>query len=95
MLHVTEAMLVLGKQPQKLFTDYNVPAVKVADIIYKATEEITKRHNYILNDHQDTKGEPGYLTKNQVFFTYPLGEARLAIGHVGEGHARGKIVITV
>jgi NADPH:quinone reductase-like Zn-dependent oxidoreductase len=27
--------------------------------------------------------------------TYPLSEASQAIGHVGEGHARGKVVITV
>ena len=26
--------------------------------------------------------------------TYPLGEASQAIGHVGEGHARGKVAIT-
>jgi NADPH:quinone reductase-like Zn-dependent oxidoreductase len=38
--------------------------------------------------------EAGKLTP-VIDRTYPLGEARLAIGHVGEGHARGKIVITV
>ncbi len=27
--------------------------------------------------------------------TYPLGETAEAMGHVGEGHARGKVVITV
>jgi NADPH:quinone reductase-like Zn-dependent oxidoreductase len=27
--------------------------------------------------------------------TYPLSEASQAIGHVGEGHARGKVAITV
>jgi NADPH:quinone reductase-like Zn-dependent oxidoreductase len=27
--------------------------------------------------------------------TYPLSEASQAIGHVGEGHARGKVIITV
>ncbi len=27
--------------------------------------------------------------------TYPLGEARRAIDHVGEGHARGKVVVAV
>jgi NADPH:quinone reductase-like Zn-dependent oxidoreductase len=27
--------------------------------------------------------------------TYPLSEASQAIGHVGGGHARGKVVITV
>jgi NADPH:quinone reductase-like Zn-dependent oxidoreductase len=26
---------------------------------------------------------------------YPLSEASQAIGHVGEGHARGKVAITV
>jgi len=38
--------------------------------------------------------EAGKLT-SVIDRTYPLGEARLAIGHVGEGHTRGKIVITV
>ncbi len=27
--------------------------------------------------------------------TYPLSETPQAIGHVGEGHARGKVAITV
>jgi NADPH:quinone reductase-like Zn-dependent oxidoreductase len=27
--------------------------------------------------------------------TYPLSEAPQALGHVGEGHARGKVAITV
>ena len=27
--------------------------------------------------------------------TYPLSETAEAVGHVGEGHARGKVVITV
>ena len=27
--------------------------------------------------------------------TYPLSETSQAIGHVGEGHARGKVVITL
>jgi NADPH:quinone reductase-like Zn-dependent oxidoreductase len=27
--------------------------------------------------------------------TYPLGEAAQAIAYVGEGHARGKVVVTV
>ncbi len=27
--------------------------------------------------------------------TYPLSKILEAIGHVGEGHARGKVVITV
>ena len=27
--------------------------------------------------------------------TYPLGETGAALGHVGEGHARGTVVITV
>jgi NADPH:quinone reductase-like Zn-dependent oxidoreductase len=26
---------------------------------------------------------------------YPLSEAREALAHLGEGHARGKIVVTV
>jgi hypothetical protein len=55
MLQVTEEMLVLAKQPQKLLTDYNVPAAKVADMIREATVEITQKVNYILNDHQNKK----------------------------------------
>jgi hypothetical protein len=62
MLQVTEEMLVLAKQPQKLLTEYDVPIVKVADMIREATVEITQKVNYILNAHQNKKGEMGDCT---------------------------------
>jgi hypothetical protein len=45
MLQVTEEMLVIAKQPQKLLNAYKVPATKVVDMIREATTEITKREN--------------------------------------------------
>jgi hypothetical protein len=68
MLQVTEEMLVIAKQPQKLLNAYKVPATKVVDIIREATTEITKRENDILNDHQYKEGETGDLSKYQLFF---------------------------
>jgi hypothetical protein len=68
MLQVTEEMLVIAKQPRKLFIDYHVPAAKVADMIHEATLEITQRENYILNDHQYKEGEIGDLSQNHLFF---------------------------
>jgi hypothetical protein len=68
MLRVTEEMLVIDKQPRKLFTAYNVPAEKVADMIREATVEITQKVNYILNDHQNKKGEMGDLSRTPLFF---------------------------
>jgi hypothetical protein len=68
MLQVTEETLVIPKQPQKLFTDYDVPNAKVADMIREATLEITQLENPILNDHQQQKGETGDLSKHHVFF---------------------------
>jgi hypothetical protein len=68
MLQVTDEILVIAKQPQKLLKDYNVPAAKVADMIRESTAEITQRVNSIRNDHQATKGETGDLAKHQVFF---------------------------
>jgi hypothetical protein len=68
MFKVTEAMLVLATQPQKLLTEYDVPAAKVADMIQEGTVEITQKVNYILTDHQHKKGDMGDLSKTQVFF---------------------------
>jgi hypothetical protein len=68
MLQVTEKMLVLAKQPQKLLTEYDVPAAKVADMIREATVEITQKVNDILTDHQNKKGEMGDLSQTPLFF---------------------------
>ena len=40
MLHLTEEMLVVAKQPQKLLNEYQVPAAVVADMIRKAMVQI-------------------------------------------------------
>jgi hypothetical protein len=40
MLHLTEEMLVIAKQPQKLLNEYQVPAAVVADMIRKAMVQI-------------------------------------------------------
>jgi hypothetical protein len=68
MLQVTEKMLVLAKQPQKLLNEYDVPAEKVADMIREATTEITQKVNYTLNDHQNKKSDMGDLSKTPLFF---------------------------
>jgi hypothetical protein len=68
MLQVTEKMLGLAKQPQKLLIEYNVPIVKVADMIREATGEITQKVNDILNDHQNKKGDMGDLSRTPLFF---------------------------
>jgi hypothetical protein len=68
MLNVTEEMLVLAKQPQKLLTAYQVPAAKVADMIHEATTEMVKHEYSILNDQQDKKGDMGDLTRIPLFF---------------------------
>ena len=68
MFQVTEEMLVLAREPQKLLTKYNVPAAKVADMIREGTLEITQKVNYILNDHQHKKGDMGDLSKTPMFF---------------------------
>ena len=47
-------------------------------------------------DHEVLKGLiEGGKVKPVIDRTYPLGGAPEAIGHVGEGHARGTVVITV
>jgi hypothetical protein len=68
MLQVTEKMLVLAKQPQKLLNEYDVPAEKVADMIREATTEITKNVNDNLNGHQNKKSDMGDLSKTPLFF---------------------------
>jgi hypothetical protein len=68
MLRVTEEMLVLAKQPEKLLNEYDVPAAKVADMIREATVEITQKVHDILNDHQNKKGEMGDLSRTPSFF---------------------------
>jgi hypothetical protein len=68
MLTITEDMLVLAKQPQKLLTEYQVPAAKVADMIREATTEMVKLENELLNDQQDKNGEIGDLSRTSLFF---------------------------
>jgi hypothetical protein len=46
MLHLTEEMLVIAKQPQKLLNEYQVPAAVVADMIRKAMCKSVKRALY-------------------------------------------------
>ncbi len=61
MLQVTEEMLVLATQPQKLLTKYAVPAAKVADMIQEGTSEMMKLE-------KRENGTPRDLSQNQVFF---------------------------
>jgi hypothetical protein len=68
MFKVTEEMLVFGKQPQKLLTEYNVPAATVADMIREGTVEITQKVNDMLNGQQDKKDDMGDLAKTPLFF---------------------------
>jgi hypothetical protein len=68
MFKVTEAMLVLATQPQKLLSKYNVPAAKVADMIREGTVEITQQANNMFTDQQHKIGDMGNLAKTPVFF---------------------------
>jgi hypothetical protein len=68
MFTVTEEMLVLAKQAQKLLTEYNVPVAKVADMIREGTREMTKLKTSLVNDHQNKKGDMGDLAKTPLFF---------------------------
>ncbi len=68
MFKVTEEMLVLARQPQKLLTKYDVPAATVADMIREGTLEMAKLETAILNDQQRKKAKARDLSKNQTFF---------------------------
>jgi hypothetical protein len=68
MLHVTEEMLVVAKQAQKLLSEYSVPAAKVADMIHEGTVGITQKVNNMFNGHQHKKGDLGDLAKTPLFF---------------------------
>jgi hypothetical protein len=68
MFNVTEEMLVLAKQPQKLLNDFNIPAAKVADMIREGTREMTKLKTSLVNDHQDKTVDMGDLAKTPLFF---------------------------
>jgi hypothetical protein len=73
MFNVTEEMLVLAKQAQKLLTKYNVPVAKVADMIYEGTVEMVKVKNGLFNpaaqqDKQGKKVKMGDLSKTSLFF---------------------------
>jgi hypothetical protein len=44
---------------------------------------------------QDRYGGPEVLITREIERTYPLSEAAQALGHVGEGHAQGKVTVTM
>ncbi len=68
MFKVTEEMLVLAKQPQKLLTKYAVPAATVADMIREGTREMANLETAMLTDKQRKNVKPRDLSKNQTFF---------------------------
>jgi hypothetical protein len=73
MFTVTEEMLVLAKQPQKLLSKYDVPAAKVADMIREGTVEMVNLKKGLFNTaaHQDKQGKKvkmGDLSKTPLFF---------------------------
>jgi uncharacterized protein YlxP (DUF503 family) len=68
MFTVTEEMLVLAKQAQKLLTKYNVSAATVADMIREGTVEITQKANNLLTDRQPKTIDMGDLSKTPLFF---------------------------
>jgi len=53
MLPVTEASLLIAKQPQKLFRDFHVPVAVIADMIREATEQIEHNLKQFLKDQYD------------------------------------------
>jgi hypothetical protein len=44
---------------------------------------------------QDRYGGPEVLITREIERTSPLSEAAQALGHVGEGHAQGKVTVTM
>jgi hypothetical protein len=73
MFQVSEEMLVLAKQPQKLLSKYDVPTAKVADMIQEGTVEMVKVKNGLFNPaaqhaKQDKQVDMGDLFKTPLFF---------------------------
>jgi hypothetical protein len=71
MFKVTEEMLVLTKQPQKLLNEYNMPAAKVVDMIREGTVEMMKLENEMLHSPNPQKKtvDMGDLSRRHLFFT--------------------------